>query len=359
MADIHAARRAQAQQLIAETDADAALITSPPNVRYLSGLVSSNMAMLLPADGPAVLGTDSRYAETAAQACPGIELVIERELTPALASVAVDRGFRTLAFEAQHMTVEQHSALAIGHDRLRLVPLGRVVEELRMIKDPTELELLATACSLTDQAFAAVLGAIRPGRTEREIAILLERAMVDLGAEGPAFDTIVASGPNGAIPHHSPGSRALVPGDLVVVDCGARYGGYHADMTRTICLGSPAPQQREIYDLVVAAQLAGIDAAQPGADVGDVDAAARDIIAAAGHADHFGHGLGHGVGLEVHEAPMLGPGRTGKLQELVPVTVEPGIYLPGKGGVRVEDTIVVRAAGPATLITTTRDLLVL
>jgi Xaa-Pro aminopeptidase len=359
MADIHAARRAQARQIIAETAADAALITSPPNVRYLSGLVSSNMAMLLPADGPAVLGTDSRYAETAARDCPDVELVVERELASAMARLAVERGYRTLAFEAQQMTVEQHSALAAEQGRPHLVPLGRVVEELRMIKDPTEIELLATACSLTDQAFAAALGAIRPGRTEREVAILLERAMVDLGAEGPAFDTIVASGPHGAIPHHSPGSRALEPGDLVVIDCGARYGGYHADMTRTVCLGPPAPWQREIYDLVAAAQLAGIAAARPDADVGDVDAAARDIISAAGHRDHFGHGLGHGVGLEVHEAPMLGPGRTGKLDELVPVTVEPGIYLPGKGGVRVEDTIVVRAAGPATLTTTTRDLLVL
>ncbi|MGB6456063.1 MAG: Xaa-Pro peptidase family protein [Streptosporangiaceae bacterium] len=359
MSDIHAARRALAQQRVRQTGADAALITSPPNVRYLSGLVSSNMAMLLLADGPAVLGTDSRYAEAAARDCPDVELVVERELAPALARLAVERGCRTLAVEAQHMTVEQHAALEAQQNGPRLVPLGHPVEELRMVKDPTEIELLATACSLTDQAFAAVLGAVEPGRTEREVAILLERAMVDLGAEGPAFDTIVASGPHGAIPHHSPGSRALERGDLVVIDCGARYRGYHADMTRTVCLGSPEPWQREIYDLVAAAQLAGLAAARPGAELGDVDAAARSIIAAAGYGDHFGHGLGHGVGLEVHEAPMLGPGRAGKLQELVPITVEPGIYLPGKGGVRVEDTVVVRATGPATLITTSRDLLVL
>jgi Xaa-Pro aminopeptidase len=359
MPEIHAARRVLTQQLIAETAADAALITSPPNVRYLSGLVSSNMAMLLPASGPAVLGTDSRYAEAAARDCPDLELVVERELAPALARLAAGRGCRTLAFEAQQMTVEQHSALTAEQGLPRLMPLGRVVEELRMIKDPTELDLLATACSLTDQAFAAVLGSIAAGRTEREVAVLLERAMVDLGAEGPAFDTIVASGPNGAIPHHAPGGRALERGDLVVIDCGARYGGYHADMTRTVCLGEPAAWQRDIYDVTAAAQQAGIAAVRPGADVAEVDAAARSVIAAAGHGDHFGHGLGHGVGLEVHEAPMLGPGRTGKLHELVPVTVEPGIYLPGKGGVRVEDTIVVRATGPATLITTTRDLLVL
>ena len=359
MPQIHAARRALTQQKIAESGADGALITVPANVRYLSGLVSSNMAMLLPADGPALLGTDFRYAETAERDCPDLEIEIERQLEPALASLAAGRGWQTLAFEAHQLTVEQHSVLAALPDVPRLVPLGRVVEDLRTIKDETEIELLARACALTDQAFAAVLGAIRPGRSERELAILIERTMVDLGAECPAFDTIVASGPNGAIPHHSPGERVLQRGDLVTIDCGARHAGYHADMTRTVALGPPAPWQREIYDLVAAAQLAGVAAATPGADVGDVDATSRATIAAAGHGDHFGHGLGHGVGLEVHEAPMLGPGRTGKLKDRVPVTIEPGIYLPGKGGVRIEDTLVVRTAGPETLITTTKELLVL
>lgn len=359
MPDIHATRRALAQQRLADLGADAALITSPPNVRYLSGQVSSNMAMLLPATGAATLGTDSRYAEAAERDCPDLELVVDRELATALARLAAGRDCRTLAYEAQQMTVEQYSALASQPGGPRLMPLGHLVEELRMVKDQTELTLLTRACSLTDEAFAALLGAIEPGRTERELAIVLERAMVDLGADAPAFDTIVASGPHGAIPHHAPGGRVLQRGDLVVIDCGARYQGYHADMTRTVSLGPPEPWQREIYDVVAAAQLAGLAAARPGAEAGLVDAAARSVIEAAGHGDHFGHGLGHGVGLEVHEAPMLGPGRTGKLAELVPVTVEPGIYLPGKGGVRVEDTVVVRAAGPATLITTTRDLLVL
>jgi Xaa-Pro aminopeptidase len=359
MPQIHAARRALAQQKIAESGADGALITVPANVRYLSGLVSSNMAMLLPADGPALLGTDSRYAETAERDCPDLEIEIDRQLEPAFASLAAGRGWRTLAFEAQHMTVERHAAITLLAGSPRLVPLGRVVEELRTVKDEAEIELLARACALTDQAFAAVLGAIRPGRSERQLAVLIERAMVDLGAEAPAFDTIVASGPNGAIPHHSPGGRVLARGDLVTIDCGARHAGYHADMTRTVALGPPAPWQREIYDVVAAAQLAGAMAAVPGADVGDVDATARAMIAAAGHGDHFGHGLGHGVGLEVHEAPMLGPGRTGRLEDRVPVTVEPGIYLPGKGGVRIEDTLVVRTTGPETLITTTTELLVL
>ena len=359
MTDTHAARRVRAQQKITESGADAALITSPPNVRYLSGLVSSNMALLLPADGPAVLGTDSRYAEAAERDCPDVELLVERQLERALAALAADRGYRTLTFEAQDMTVERHAALTEQAGGPHLMPLGHVVEELRMIKDEAEIELLARACAITDQAFAAVLGAIRPGCTERDIAILIERAMVDLGAEAPAFDTIVASGPNGAIPHHSPGGRVLERGDLVTVDCGARYGGYHADMTRTVALGLTLPWQLEIYELVAAAQMAGIGAATVGADVQDVDASARDLIEAEGYGGQFQHGLGHGVGLEVHEAPILGYGRTGRLEDRVPVTVEPGIYLPGRGGVRIEDTLVVRTAGPETLITTTKELLVL
>lgn len=376
MAVIHAARRSRAQQKIAEAGVDAALITSRPNVTYLSGLVSSNAAILLPASGTGILGTDSRYAEAAAQLCPDLEIVTERELEPALATLAADMGFGTLGFEAQEMTVERHTALAeLGHGPALLMPLGHLVESLRMIKDDTEIELLGRACAITAEAFAAVLPKIEPGRTERDFAVLLERAMIDLGADGLAFDSIVASGPNGAIPHHSAGDRAFRLGDLITIDCGARLGGYHADMTRTVALGEPAAWQREIYDLVAAAQLAGIRAAVPGAHIDAVDASARDLIAEAGHADHFGHGLGHGVGLELHEAPLMGPGRTGRLVDRVPVTVEPGIYLPGRGGVRIEDTLVVRsaagqagttqadsaeAAGAAEVLTmTTKELLVL
>jgi Xaa-Pro aminopeptidase len=244
------------------------------------------------------------------------------------------------------------------------VPLGRVDEQLRTVKDEAEIALLARACAITCEAFADVLSSIVPGRSERELAVLLERAMIDRGAEAAAFDTIVASGPNGAIPHHSPGDRAFAAGDLITIDCGARHGGYHADMTRTVALGEPDGWQREIYEVVAAAQLAGVAAAIPGADVADVDDTARSIIEAAGHGDRFQHGLGHGVGLEVHEAPIIGYGRTGRLAKRVPVTIEPGIYLPGKGGVRIEDTLVVGAgadpAGSAEILTTTtKELLVL
>ncbi len=367
MPQIHAPRRDRAAAVIAASGADAALITSAVNVRYLTGLVSSNAALVLPVDGWPVLCTDSRYAGTAERDCQDTELVIERNVESALVGRALARGWRKILFEDQEMTVARHERLATGDGSGGspvLVPAGGTIDELRVVKDEAELELLARACSITGEAFAAVLDRLRQGVTEREYAIALERAMVDLGAEAPAFDTIVASGPNGATPHHVAGDRPFAPGDLVTVDCGARFGGYHADMTRTVAIGKPASWQREIYEIVARAQAAGVAAARLGAAVGDVDAVARDVIEAAGHGGHFAHGLGHGVGLEIHEAPIIGYDRTGTLQDRVPITIEPGIYLPGMGGVRIEDTLVVRAgtgaAGSAQPLTTiTRELLVL
>jgi Xaa-Pro aminopeptidase len=366
MPEIHASRRAAVQRQVAALDADAALITSGVNVRYLTGLASSNSALLLLAGGQAVLATDSRYAGTASRDCADTELLVDQFIEPALVKLARSRGVSRLAFEAQQMTVERHQALAELEPRdMAWLPLGRVVEELRMIKDESEIDLLARACAITGEAFSAMVDWLRPGVTERGFAVLLERAMIDLGAEAPAFNTIVASGPNGAIPHHSPGGRKFATGDLITIDCGARVGGYHADMTRTVAIGRPADWQREIYQLVEVAQAAGVAAARTGAAVADVDAVAREMISDAGHGAHFSHGLGHGVGLEIHEAPSIGHQKTGKLLDRVPITIEPGIYLPGEGGVRIEDTLVVRAgtgaaAGPAELLTTiTRELLVL
>ena len=366
MPEIHAARRERLRAALATGDADAALITSLVNVRYLTGLASSNAALLVPADGCPVLATDSRYALAAERDCPDLELLTSRDVEFALADQARTRGLPRLAFEAHEMTVERYDALTAAVGELHPRPLGRAVEELRMVKDAPEIALLARACEITGVAFDEVAPRIAAGMTEHELAVLIERAMIDAGAEKPAFDTIVASGPNGAIPHHTPTGRAFAPGDMITIDCGARYGGYHADMTRTVILGPPAAWQLDLYALAAAAQRAGIEAARAGAAVAEVDAAARDVIAQAGHGEHFSHGLGHGVGLEIHEAPMLGRGRPGRLADRVPITVEPGIYLPGRGGVRIEDTLVVRsgAAAARDLLTTTttvtpRELLVL
>jgi len=361
MPEIHAARRRRAQQLIRDTDADAALITARPNVRYLTGLASSNAALLLPADGDrALLATDARYAGAAQRDAPDLELLIERFIEGRLAAEASRRGIRKLAFEAHDMTVERHGELAAAVEGVATVPFGRKIEALRIVKDATELAKLEVACRLSDAALAQVLPTIKAGDMERTVAFRLEAQMALLGAERPAFDTIVASGPNGAIPHHAPTDRPLQRGDLVTMDFGALYDGYHADMTRTVAIGEVAQWQREIYDLVALAQQAGIAVLEDGVQAGAVDAAARDVIEAAGHSAHFQHGLGHGVGLEIHEAPMLGYGRTGKLSDRVPVTVEPGVYLPGLGGVRIEDVLVVTAGDRARILTsTTRELLVL
>ena len=243
------------------------------------------------------------------------------------------------------MTVERHAELAAKAEGVATLPFGRQIEKLRMVKDAGEIEKLAVACQLTDAALAEVLPQIRPGMSERTLATLLDHTMALLGAERPAFDTIVAAGPNGAIPHHAPTGRELARGDLVTMDFGALHDGYHADMTRTVAIGAVADWQRDIYDLVALAQQAGIAMLADGVEAGAVDAAARDVIEAAGHSGHFQHGLGHGVGLEIHEAPMLGYGRTGRLTGQVPVTIEPGVYLPDLGGVRIEDVLVVTAGG--------------
>ena len=389
MPAVHAARRGRLAARAAAEGADAALITHLVNVRYLTGLASWNAALLVPAsaagaadsavpaadgavpaDGAAVpaadgavLATDSRYALAAERDAPDVELVNDRRIEAALAHEVVRRGYRRLLFEAHEMTVERYEALRalLGGPSAgcEVAPLGRYVEKLREVKDGGELALLRTACQLSARALEDVLPRVRAGMTERELAASLERRMVELGAEKPAFDTIVASGPNGAIPHHVPTGRAMERGDLVVIDFGARCGGYHADMTRTVCLGEPAAWQRDLYQLVATAQRAGTRAARPGAEIGAVDAAARDIISGAGHAGDFQHGLGHGVGLEVHEEPLISPGKTGKLGDRVPVTIEPGVYLPGKGGVRIEDTLAVCAEETELLTTFTKDLLVL
>lgn len=359
MPEIHARRRARLAAAIAEREIDAALVTRLVNVRYLTGLVSSNAAVLLDASGTAVLATDGRYALQAAQQAGDVERVVDRKVAAALVARAAEGGARRVAFEAHDVTVELHDTLAESAEGAELVALGRAVEELRTVKDDEEIALLREACAISDRAFADVLPAIRAGRTEREVAHELEARMTEHGADSRAFETIVAGGPGGAEPHHRPTHRELAAGDLVTIDFGALYRGYHADMTRTVALGEPAPWQRELYDLVAHAQRVGREALRPGADVRDVDSAARDLIKEAGYGDDFTHGLGHGVGLEVHEAPTIGYSATGTLACEVPVTIEPGIYLAERGGVRIEDTVVVRDTGPELLTHTTRELLVL
>jgi Xaa-Pro aminopeptidase len=356
-----AERRDRLRARVRDAGLDAVLVTRLVNVRYLTGFTGSNGALLVPADGADVLCTDGRYTLQAGEQAPDVELLVERASATALADRAAADGHRRLGFESHDVTVDLHRTLA-GHAGGELVSIRRAVEELRAIKDDGEVELLRAACAIADRALADLIteGGLRPGRTEREVGRDLDARMLGHGADAPSFETIVASGPNSAIPHHRPDDRRLERGDFVKLDFGAEYGGYHSDMTRTLVLGPPADWQREVYELVHTAQAAGRAALTIGADVKAIDAAARDVIAAAGRAAEFGHGLGHGVGLEIHEAPALSPLGAGTLADRMAVTVEPGVYLPGRGGVRIEDTLVVRAgAEPELLTLTSKDLTVL
>jgi Xaa-Pro aminopeptidase len=358
MPEIHEARRARLRPRLAERELDGLLVTSLVNVRYLSGFTGSNAALLVTADD-AVLATDGRYITQSAAQSPDLERVIVRGVATELTETAAKRGLLALGFESHHLTVEAHGLLTKAADGVALTAALRVVEVLRSVKDEEELAALREACAIGDRAFAALLPRITAGRTERDLAFELEDLMRGEGAEAPSFETIVATGPNSAIPHHRPTDRVVDRGDFVKFDFGALYDGYHADMTRTVVVGEPADWQREVYDVVRRSQRAGVEALSVDAVVKDVDAAARGVIEDAGYGEQFTHALGHGVGLEIHEAPTLGYGGSDRLADRMPVTVEPGVYLEGRGGVRIEDTLVVRASGTELLTQTTKDLLVL
>jgi Xaa-Pro aminopeptidase len=353
----HAARRRRLLDATSPLDVGGLLITRLVNVRYLTGFTGSNAALLIAPDS-AVLGTDGRYETQAAAESPDLDLIIDRETVRSLASRAHALGVRRLGFEEHHVTVAGYDVLRQAVADMELVPIAQAVESLRAVKDDDELATLRTACAVADATFASVLAdVLRVGRTEREVARALEDRLRDNGADAPAFDTIVASGPNSAVPHHQPTDRVLSPGDFVKCDFGALVDGYHSDITRTVVLGSAADWQREVYDVVAQAQRAGRDAVRPGATCAAVDASARSVIDGSEFAGHFVHPLGHGVGLEIHERPTLAATATDTIAERMPVTVEPGVYLPGRGGVRIEDTLVVRPDGPELLTVTTRELL--
>lgn len=360
MPEIHATRRDRLRAIAAKRGLDAVLVTALTNIRYLTGFTGSNAVLAIAADGDDIFGTDFRYLiQSAAET--GLEPLIDRRTLPAVVGRLADRRIGSLGYESHIVTVDERDQLAGLLSDTRLESIDHAVEESRAIKDEEEIELLRHACRIGDAALAELLGenALRGGRTEREIARDLDNRMLQLGADAISFDTIVASGEHSAIPHHSPTDRPLVEGDFLTLDFGAEYRGYHADMTRTFTIGGPTDWQTEIYELVAAAQAAGRDAVTIGVEVSEVDRAARDVIAAAGHGAEFGHGLGHGVGLEIHEAPSLAATGTGTLAELMTVTVEPGVYVEGRGGVRIEDTLVVRADGPELLTMTPKDLTVL
>ncbi|NNG84210.1 aminopeptidase P family protein, partial [Streptomyces cacaoi] len=281
----------------------------------------------------------------------------------AAARLAAESGARALAVEEHHLTVARHRALGAAAPALRLADLGLAVEQQRLVKDEEEISALRVAAEITDQALGELLESILVGRTERHLALELDRRLIDHGAEGPAFPTSVATGPHSGLAGHRPTDRRVEEGDFLTVRLGARYRGYRCQIGRTFVIGTaPDDWQIELYDLVFAAQRAAREALEPGVECREVDRAARQVLEGAGYGQALGSTTGQGVGLEIGEDPRLSPAAMGKLDACVPVTVEPGVHLPGRGGVRIDDTLVVRPqadGGPELLTITTKELLAL
>lgn len=350
-------RRAALAGALEALEVDAVLVTRLPNVRYLSGFTGSNAQALLTASA-SVFFTDGRYTEQSRHEVPDMERVTYlRALGEPLAEACGRLGIRRLGFEAHDLTVKALGELRGKAEGVELVAVGEPVERSRWVKDDEELALLREAQACTDRAFDDLLDRLAVGMTERQVALELEQAVRRAGADALSFESIVAFGENAAEPHHHPSSRVLGEGDVITMDFGALVGGYHADFTRTISFGEPPAELRKIHDIVREAQQAGIDAARAGVTGGEVDAAARRVVEDAGYGERFPHGLGHGVGLEIHEGPSFA--RDG--EDVLPVgavmTVEPGIYVPGVGGVRIEDMVEIRDGGCRVLASSTRELI--
>jgi len=344
-----AARLARLRERMQSAAVDALVVSARNNIRYLSGFSGSSGALLV-TPHEALLFSDFRYRIQAAEQAPDFEFVeVQRHLMKAVGERARADGARALGYDPANLTCEGRDELSAGAGDGDLRPCAGLVEELRALKSADEVEQIRAAAALADSALERLIPMLRPGATERSLAVEAEFAMRRMGADAAAFDVIVASGPRAALPHAEPTDRELEVGDVVVIDIGAKRHGYCSDMTRTFVVGRASQQMREVYSIVHRAQAAGVAALAPGVACADVDAAARAIIADAGYGEAFGHGLGHGVGLDVHEAPRLGREEETKLAVGHVVTVEPGVYLAGVGGVRLENLLVVCEGGPETL----------
>lgn len=352
-------RTQRAVGLLPEAGVDMLLVTSLVNVRYLTGFTGSN-AIAVIGPGTRTFVTDFRYVEQAEQQVDPVFDCrhAQRDLLDAV-EASLPNGAIRLGFEEVHMSVRRHRQLREAlPDRVQLVAVDRVIEQLRAVKDADEVAAMRSAAQLADHALRWLLERGLIGRTERELALELEQQMRLLGAEDPSFPAIVASGAHGALPHASPRDLEISKGRLVVIDWGARVDGYNSDCTRTVAAGASGDDATSVYELVLQAQLAGVDGVRPGAVGREVDATARAVIDAVGYGERFGHGLGHGVGLEVHEDPRLGQRSDHVLSAGNAVTVEPGIYLPGRFGVRIEDLVVVGDDGREILSSIGKELIV-
>ena len=343
--------------------ADAALITSDVNRRYFTGLGSSAGTLLAFRDA-AYFIIDFRYIEVAKATVTGARVMLQEKLTEQLDTLLKKHGAQTVAIETDYLTVgtlEQYRQKQSGYEHLTESTLNDAILSMRSVKEPQELECIQKAQAITDAAFLDILDFIQPGKTEKEIAAYLEYCMRRRGADGLAFETIAAGGPNSAKPHAVPGDRPLQTGDFFTLDYGASWGGYCSDMTRTVAVGEPTEEMRRVYQTVLDAQCLGIRTAQVGVSCRAVDEAARELIYKAGYEGCFGHSLGHSVGLEIHEMPGFSPSIDPQTlcREGMVITVEPGVYLEGRFGVRIEDMVWFAPDGTKDLTNSPKELIIL
>lgn len=368
-----AQRHARIRESLDTLGLEALIVSAPANIRYLSNHVGTAGTLVLTRDDAHLL-VDFRYQEAvralqdSPSACPGLRIWdVPASYEEALIGCLTEIAVASAGFEAAHVTVSRYEwwRETIGGRRLDITlrPTERLIEQARIVKDAFEIALLRDAAARLDQVLPAALAVSRAGATERGIAAAIEASMRDAGYERPAFDTIVASGPHSAMPHYRAGTRALTAGDLLVLDFGGVLDGYCCDLTRTVSIGAPSREARRVYDAVRDAQAAAIAAVKPGIQASAVDAAARQLLRDRGLGDAFGHGTGHGLGLDIHEEPRVGAPRADVPDlTLLPgmvFTIEPGAYLPGMGGVRIEDDVLVTESGCELLTTLPRDLLTL
>jgi Xaa-Pro aminopeptidase len=338
---------------------DGLLVYSDFNRNYASRFTGSSGALLITPQGPLFL-TDSRYTVQAGQQVKNAKVLLQTKnlLVEAIERFKASKAHK-IGFEAAHVTVAHYEYLKKQLPKAKLIPTKGLVEGLRLIKDADEQERMRQAGRITDRAIHHILATIKPGVREDEMAAEMEHFMRRQGAEGTSFETIFASGWRSALPHGIASAKKVEKGDFIVIDFGCRYQGYCSDMTRTVCVGKPSPLQKKVYGIVQKAQAAGLKAVKAGNTPGDVDFAARSIIKRAGYGKKFGHGTGHGVGMEVHEDPRVGPKAPEILKPGMAITVEPGIYLEGKFGVRIEDLVLVTKTGHENMYRTTKDLIVI
>ncbi|MGE4578623.1 MAG: aminopeptidase P family protein [Desulfuromonadales bacterium] len=341
-------RTASAQTILAGYKLDALLFTGAANVRYHSGFTGSDGVLVLTREKTCFL-TDSRYTSQARQQVVAKEVREYRLKADGVTSFLASEGCRRVGFEAEAMTCAELQRLKESNPALEWIPLGKELRDLRATKKDDEVVFIEKAATIAAEAFFEIQPQIKPGVSERDVALALEFAMRRLGGEDRSFDLIVASGLRGALPHGVASDKVIAEGDLVTIDFGTRLNGYHSDETVTLAVGEVSSELRDIYDIVLEAHDRAMQLVRPGIRLQDVDAAARGHIQAHGYGDCFGHGLGHGVGLQVHEAPTLSSRSDDVAVEGMVFTIEPGIYLPGTGGVRIEDMVLVTRDGYRTL----------